>query len=59
MDTKQMDTEQLTGHMVQLIHDLVHEHGSQLGEEEWRDIFVEVLAGAFADVTPDDWEPGQ
>ena len=49
-----MDKEQLTGHMVQLIHDLVHEHGSQLGEEEWRDIFAEVLAGAFADVTADE-----
>ena len=59
MDTKQMDTEQLTGHMVQLIHDLVHEHGSQLGEEEWRDIFAEVLANSYAGETPDDWEPGQ
>jgi hypothetical protein len=53
-----MDTEQLTGHMFQLICDLVHEHGSQLGEDEWRDIFAEVLANAYAGETPDDWEPG-
>ena len=43
-----MDKEQLTGHMVQLIHDLVHEHGDQLGQEEWRDIFAEILANAFS-----------
>ena len=43
-----MDKEQLTGHMVQLIHDLVHEHGGQLGEQEWRDIFAEILANAFS-----------
>lgn len=59
MDTKQMDTEQLTNHMFQLICDLVHEHGSQLGEQEWRDIFAEVLANSYAGETPDDWEPGQ
>lgn len=54
-----METEQLIGDMVQRIHDLVHEHGSQLGVEDWRDIFAEVLAGAFAGETPDDWEPDQ
>lgn len=48
MDTKQMDTEQLTEHMFQLICDLVHNNGSQLGENDWRDIFAEVLASSFS-----------
>ena len=48
MNTEHMGTEELIGHMVGLIHDLVHEHGRQLGEEEWRDIFAEVLANAFS-----------
>ena len=51
MTNEPMDTEQLIGDMVQQLHELVHENGSQLGEDEWRDIFAEVLANAFGDDT--------
>ena len=46
-DTTQLGSTQLAWHMVELIHEQVHEHGSQLGEDEWRGIFAEVLAVAF------------
>lgn len=42
-----MDREQLIRQIEEQIHDLIHENGRHLGEDDWRQLFASVLASAF------------